>query len=168
MNCSQLSTKKWISWSKEEMENFIWAKLRIITQQHLRKLWELFRPLEVKAQLYKFFEKEGCTLNDVLLTVYTIQICKYKVVGHHDPPRSRRNVIFFFFNFKNFWLPWVFIVAHGLSLVAASRGYSLLKCMGFSLRRLLFLRSTGFSSCGTRSLERRLSSCGTRALEQAQ
>ena len=31
-------------------------------------------PLEVKVQSYKFFETEGCTLNNVLLTVYTPQI----------------------------------------------------------------------------------------------
>ena len=56
----------------------------------------------------------------------------------------------------------------GFSLVAASRGYSSLRCAGFSLRWLLLLRSTGsrctgFSSCGTQALERRLSSCGARA-----
>ena len=50
------------------------------------------------------------------------------------------------------WLCWVFIAAHGLSLVAASEGYSSLRCAGFSLRWLLLLRSTGsrhvgFSSC---------------------
>ena len=31
----------------------------------------------------------------------------------------------------------------GFSLVAASGGYSSLRCTGFSLRRLLLLRSTG-------------------------
>ena len=42
------------------MDNFIQAKLRIIIQeQPLRKLQELFCPLKVKAQLYKFFETEG-------------------------------------------------------------------------------------------------------------
>ena len=56
----------------------------------------------------------------------------------------------------------------GLSPVVASGGYSLLWCVGFSLRWLLLLRSTssrcaGFSSCDSRALERRLSSCGTRA-----
>ena len=55
-----------------------------------------------------------------------------------------------------FWLCWVFIAAHGLSLVAASGGYSLLWCAGFSLWWLLLLWSTGsrhvgFSSCGTRA-----------------
>ena len=50
-----------------------------------------------------------------------------------------------------------------LSLVAASRGYSSLPCTGFSLKWLLLLRSSGsrcvgFSSCGSRALERRLSS----------
>ena len=37
------TTTKKISWSKKETENFIRAKLRIITwEEHLRKLWELF------------------------------------------------------------------------------------------------------------------------------
>ena len=37
----------------------------------------------------------------------------------------------------------VFIAACGLSLVAENRGYSSLLCVGFSLRWLLLLRSTG-------------------------
>ena len=61
-----------------------------------------------------------------------------------------------FILFIYFWLCWVFIVVHGLSLVAVSRGYSLLQCVGFSLQWLLLLRSTGsrhagFSSCGTQA-----------------
>ena len=76
--------------------------------------------------------------------------------------------LFLFFNFIYFWLHWVFIAVRGLSLVAASGGYSSLRCTGFSLWWLLLSRSTGsrrtdFSSCGSRALERRLSSCGTRA-----
>ena len=52
------------------------------------------------------------------------------------------------------WLCCVFVAARGLSLAAASGGYSLLRCTGFSLRWLLLLwstgsRLTGFSSCGT-------------------
>ena len=82
--CYDSVDEKLISRSEKEMENFIQAKLRIITrEQPLRKLQELFRPLQVKTQLYKFFETEGCTSNDVLFTVYTIQIFKYKVVCHH-------------------------------------------------------------------------------------
>ena len=89
------------------MEIFIWAKLGILTQeQHLRKFWELIHPLEVKAQLCKFFETECSMLNAVLLKVYTIQICRYKVVDHYKmkkecyPLRSylvgtRRNVAFY-------------------------------------------------------------------------
>ena len=70
--------------------------------------------------------------------------------------------------FIYFWLRWVFIAARGISLVAASGGYSLLRCAGFSLQWLLLLRSTGsrrtgFSCCGLLALERRLSSCGARA-----
>ena len=60
-----------------------------------------------------------------------------------------------------------FIAAHGLSLVAASGSYSSLRCAGFSLQWLLLLgsmgsRHVGFSSCGSRAVERRLSSWGTR------
>ena len=79
------------------------------------------------------------------------------------------HVSFFFFNlFIYFWLHWVFVTVRRLSLVVVSGGYSLLRCMGFSLRWLLLLQSmgsrcAGFSSCGTRALEHRLSSCGARA-----
>ena len=74
----------------------------------------------------------------------------------------------FVYLFIYFWLCWVFVDAWGLSPVAASGGYSWLRCAGFSLWWLLLLWSTGcrcagFSSCGSRALERRLSSCGTRA-----
>ena len=67
-------------------------------------------------------------------------------------------VVFKFFKkfilFIYFWLCWVFVAVHRLSLVAASGGYSSLRYAGFSLQWLLLLRSTGsrltgFSSCGT-------------------
>ena len=74
----------------------------------------------------------------------------------------------FIYLFIYLWLRWVFVAARGLSLVAASGGYSPLQCAGFSLQWLLLLRSTGFrcagfSSCGSRALERRLSSCSVQA-----
>ena len=73
--------------------------------------------------------------------------------------------LFVFYLFIYFGLCWVFVAVRGLSLVAAGGGYYSLRCAGFSLRWLLLLRSTGsrragFSSCGWRTLERRLSSCG--------
>ena len=62
----------------------------------------------------------------------------------------------FIYLFIYFWLSWVFVAAHGLSLVVVSGGYSLLRCAGSPLRWLLLLRSTGsrpagFSSCGMRA-----------------
>lgn len=71
-----MSTKK-ISGFKKRIENFIQAKYRIIPQeQPSENFWELSHPLQViKAQLYKFFEIEGCTLMMLLLTVYPVQIC---------------------------------------------------------------------------------------------
>ena len=66
-----------------------------------------------------------------------------------------------FFFFLSFWLYWVFTA---LSLLVMSRSYSPLQCEGFSLRWLLLLQSTssrceGFS-CGSRTLEHRLSNWG--------
>ena len=66
-------------------------------------------------------------------------------------------VLFFcFYNFIYFWLHWVFVAVRGLSLVAASRGYSSLRYVGFSLRWLLLLWSAGSRRMG-------LNSCGMRA-----
>ena len=77
----------------------------------------------------------------------------------HCPYLSRRRqwhvtMSCFFFGCIYFWSCWVFVAVHGLSLVATSRGYSWLPCVGVSLRRLLLLWSTGsrlsgFSTCGT-------------------
>ena len=53
-------------------------------------------------------------------------------------------LFFFLINyFIYFWLRWVFVAVHGLSLVAASGGYSSLWYVGFSLRWLLLLQSMG-------------------------
>ena len=70
--------------------------------------------------------------------------------GNSDINIRKSNIYFFlnlFFNilFIYLWLCWVFVAARGLSLVAASRGYS--------LRWLLLLwsmgsRRVGFSGCG--------------------
>ena len=71
-------------------------------------------------------------------------------IGSSIAACNHLNTLFFFFFF---WLSWVFIAAHRFSPAAASRGYSSLQCVGFSLQLLLLLRSTGsrhagFSSCG--------------------
>lgn len=44
----------------------------------------------------------------------------------------------------SFWLGWVFVAVHGLSLAAVIRGYSSLSCAGLSLRWLLLLLSMGY------------------------
>ena len=44
---------------------------------------------------------------------------------------------YLFIYFIYFWLRWVFVAVHGLSLVVVSEGYSSLWCAGFSLRWLL-------------------------------
>ena len=65
-------------------------------------------------------------------------------------------VLVFCYLFIYFWLHWVFVAVRGLSLVAASGGYSSLQCEGFSLWWLLLLQSTGsrcmgFSSCDSQA-----------------
>ena len=63
--------------------------------------------------------------------------------------------LFFGFFFFYFWLHWVFFAVCGFSLVAVTGGYSLLQCMGFSLRWLLLLHSTGSRQAGFRSCSMR-------------
>ena len=61
---------------------------------------------------------------------------------------------FLIFKFYLFYF-WLFVAARGLSLVAASGA--------FSCRGARDSGHEGFSSCGLRALERRLSSCGAQA-----
>ena len=76
-------------------------------------------------------------------------------------------VLFFLINLV-FWLHWVFIAAHGLSLVVASGGYS--------SGGVQASHCSGFSCCGVRALgvrasvavARGFSSCGTWVREQPQ
>ena len=70
-----------------------------------------------------------------------------------------------------FWLCWVFVAVHGLSLAVVGEGscsdnYSLLHSAGFSWWWPLLLWTTDsrvhrLSSCGSWALGHRLSSCGT-------
>ena len=62
-----------------------------------------------------------------------------------------------------FWLRWVFVAVRRLSLVATSGGPSSLRCVGFSLRWLLLLRSTGSSAPASVVVSLRLRSCGAQA-----
>ena len=82
--------------------------------------------------------------------------------------------LFFFLQFVAFcFIYFLFLAALGLFCCTrafsscSEQGYSSLQCAGVSLRWLLLLQSTGsrctgFSSCGSRALEHRLSSCGAR------
>ena len=67
-----------------------------------------------------------------------------------------------------YWLHWVFVAVHRLSLAAVGGGYFSLHSVDLSLGRLLLLRSTGsrhmgLSSCSSQAPEHRLSSCDAQA-----
>ena len=71
-------------------------------------------------------------------------------------PRSIFFLDVFILIYIYFWLRWVFVAVRGLSLVAASGGYSSLQCTSLLLWCLLLLQSTGsrhagFSSCSTQA-----------------
>ena len=103
----------------------------------------------------KHFSKEGIQMANkhmkrcvIALVIREMQI--KTTVGYYFT--STRMT--FFFNLFIFILGCVgSLLLRRLSLVAASGGYSLLRCAGFSLRWLLLLQSmgsrrAGFSSCG--------------------
>ena len=62
---------------------------------------------------------------------------------------------FFFINlfilFIYFWLRWVFVAVRRLSLVAASRGYSLLWSTGSRHAQASVVVARGLSSCGAQA-----------------
>ena len=117
--------------------------INVITQ--LR--WCLLSPVIPFATITQYLERQ-------------LKIIQISYTSSKFPSRFSIHWFLFFF-----WLRWVFIAAHGPSLVAASGGHSSLQYTGFLLQWPLLLRSmgsrhAGFSSCGSRALERRLSSCG--------
>ena len=82
------------------------------------------------------------------------KVCtRYNESRKDTKEKSATLLLLFFFNKLilciYFWLHWVFFAVRGLSLVAASRGYSSLWCAGLSLSRPLLLRSTGFRRAGS-------------------
>ena len=71
------------------------------------------------------------------ICISSLEKCLFKYFAH--------SFFFFFFKFNlliYFWVFWVFVSVRGLSLVAASRGHSSSRCVGLSLSRPVFLRST--------------------------
>ena len=62
--------------------------------------------------------------------------------------------------FIYFWLLWVFVAVHGLSLAAASRGFSCCRAQALGTRASVAV-ARNLSSCGSWALKCRLSSCGT-------
>ena len=67
-------------------------------------------------------------------------------------PFLSMNLPSFLPSFLPFLLRQGVVAAHRLSLVAVSRGYSLLRCMGFSLRWLL-VAEHGLQACGLQQLQ---------------
>ena len=122
-------------------------------------------PLSVDSLANIFSHSEGC-----LFVWFVVSFALQKLLSLI---RSHLFILFIFLNFIYlfiyFWLHWVFVAVRGLSLVAASGGYSSLRCADFSLQWLLSLWSTGsrcagFSSCGTRAQQLWLT--GSRAQAQ--
>ena len=108
---------------------------------------ELGRSNDVSAwRSQRVFQRSVYTYLKLLLSSLPVAV---PVNGAHtvlfsSVPRCGLSSFFFFLIlFIYFWLRWVFITVHGLSLVAASRGYSSLWCAGFSLQWLLFVAEHG-------------------------
>ena len=87
--------------------------------------------------------------------IFLLDSVRVELIDFGGGPQFLKKINLFIL-FIYFWLRWVLVAVCGLSLVAVSGGYSSLRCVGFSLRWLVLLRSTGsgcvgFSSCGTQA-----------------
>ena len=152
----------------------VWINLNFLQHLVFNWLWGL-----VGLEFFFFLSVSSLFWFSSYLCDYTLSQSSLWAILPFNPQPS---VIFYFilffkiYLFIYFWLRWVFVAASRLSLVAVSRGYSSLRCAGFPLWWLLFLRSTGsrrprasvvvacgLSSCGSWALEHRVSSCGAQA-----
>ena len=92
-----------------------------------------------------FGKKSGCSSK-----ISTQNKKQGYIVQHRELQLLSRNNFFLKINlfiiYFYFWLHWVFVAVHGLSLVAASGGYSF---WWFLLLRSVGSRCAGFSSCGS-------------------
>ena len=130
-----------------------------ITEQNIKGLiwsWKtLNRQIIYLGALFDLDCYVGITLNMILKRGTNVPSkCKWQECHLLHLCHIPLAIFFYYLFLFIFWLHWVFVAARGLSLVTASRGYSSLRCAGFSLQQLLLLRSTGsrcvgFSSCGT-------------------
>ena len=78
----------------------------------------------VKSDLAEIYSESSLRLFFAVLYEYIIYLYPHTHMHTH----FSLEVYFFFFKFYlfiYFWLRWVFVATHGLSLVAASGGYSL-------------------------------------------
>ena len=120
------------------------------TKMHYSFFWHQFLPLLSPTIIFFIF------LNNYTYSPYhrTYNVCVYFYKVFFFLKLTYLSILPTYLPIYLSWLRWVFIATGGLSLVAASGGYSSLRRAGFSLRWLLLLRSmgsrrTGFSSCGT-------------------
>ena len=124
--------------------------------------------VRVMPNLSSFYWKQDLSSKRPVTNSSGISVAKAQAPSHSASITCMWPVFFFKLIYFIFGCVGSSLLRAGFSLVVVSGGYSLLRCAGFSLRWLLLLQSTGsrcigFSSCGLRTLELRLSSCGTRA-----
>ena len=106
----------------------------------------------------------------VVVISHRIHISKHQLVYlkyikllcvNYTSVKLKKNFFYKFILFIYFWLHWVFFAGCGLSLVVASGGYTLLRCMGFSLWWLLLLHSMGCRCVGSVVVAHGLQSAGS-------
>ena len=104
-----------------------------------------------------------------ILKAYRVHIICFSLCAPSpDTVTFLKKYLFLIYLFIYLWLYWVSVAARGLSVVAASGGYSSLRCADFSLQCLLLLRSMGsrhmgFSSRGMRAQQLWLMGSGAKA-----
>ena len=118
----------------------------------IHKIFQKYIDTTYYVTEYQHFRKSPCT-SGIEFTFVSSFVVKLNILTF----LKKKNIYLFIY----FWLCWVFVAVCGLSLVAASGGYSSLHCTGFSLRLFLLLRNMGSRCTGSVVVARGLQSTGS-------
>ena len=123
---STLNFRIWVPFEPVLSRGKCYGKIECGLTQCWRSAWLRVSLQRLKEYLFSLFLQE-------LKEVSIMSLVDQQGNGRETPQwlHMTKNASFQKYLFIYFWLHWVFVAAHGIFLVATSRGYSLIAMHGF-------------------------------------